>query len=371
MAIPFLSNIDLNKNQLLNVLAQNLATDPGSPTAGQFWYNTTTNHLKYYDGTAVVTVYDATTAATANKAVLRDGSGNINAAQGTFTGVTISGTPSANTDAATVGYVQGVAQGLRPKGTALVATAAALPSSTYSSNVITGSANGALTVDGVAVSAGDKVLVKNETAALRNGFYDVTDPGSVSTPFQLTRTANMDASTEIQGAYIVVSNGTTNGGTAWVVDGAGPFTLGTTAINFMQFSTAASVTVTSPLTMTGNNISLNYAGGLTVTGGNLVIADSGATPGTFGTVTVNARGQVTGGQVLAPRYNSTITGNGSTTQFTFTHGFGAGAAGNLVAQVYDSSGNQVMVETRFTGATVVFTFAQAPANGVTYTIVVM
>jgi len=54
--MKYLTNLDLSQNQLLNVRAQQLASDPGSPTAGQFWFNTTDNRLKYYDGSSVVTL---------------------------------------------------------------------------------------------------------------------------------------------------------------------------------------------------------------------------------------------------------------------------------------------------------------------------
>jgi len=36
-----------------------LSSDPGSPTTGQVWFNTTTSLLKYYNGTATLTVTDS------------------------------------------------------------------------------------------------------------------------------------------------------------------------------------------------------------------------------------------------------------------------------------------------------------------------
>ena len=52
----FLANLDLTGNQILNVRAQVLASDPGSPAAGQFWYNSSDNVLRYFDGTDVIDV---------------------------------------------------------------------------------------------------------------------------------------------------------------------------------------------------------------------------------------------------------------------------------------------------------------------------
>jgi len=49
----FLHDLDLNLNQLLNARFQVLATDPVAPTESQFWYNSTDNRVKYYDGTSV------------------------------------------------------------------------------------------------------------------------------------------------------------------------------------------------------------------------------------------------------------------------------------------------------------------------------
>jgi hypothetical protein len=52
MAINFLDNLDLNDNQLLNARLQNLSSDPGSANEGDIIYNTTSNTLKFYNGSA-------------------------------------------------------------------------------------------------------------------------------------------------------------------------------------------------------------------------------------------------------------------------------------------------------------------------------
>jgi hypothetical protein len=178
----------------------------------------------------------------------------------TFTGtVTIPETPSNATDAASKGYVDGVAQGLSVKGSVLLATAAALPTNTYLLGVITVTATGTLTVDGTVTALNDRILVKDESSALKNGIYKVTTAGAIGVAAVLTRSTDMDVSAEFPGAFVFVETGTVNAAAGFVCTNSTNPNVGTDAINFTQFSGAGEITAGVGLTKTGNTLDADSA----------------------------------------------------------------------------------------------------------------
>jgi hypothetical protein len=173
--------------------------------------------------------------------------------------------PTLSTDAATKNYVDSVAQGLDVKASVVVATTANI------------SLSGTQTIDGVAVIAGDRVLVKNQSTASANGIYAVSASA-------WSRTTDANLWEELVSAFVFVEKGTVNADTGWVctVDGGG--TLGSTAVTFSQFSGSGTYTAGTGLTLTGTQFS---------------IANTAVTAGSYGgaaktlTATVNAQGQLT------------------------------------------------------------------------------
>ncbi|GAB2468370.1 hypothetical protein GCM10027187_40710 [Streptosporangium sandarakinum] len=87
------------------------------------------------------------------------------------------------------------------------------------------------TLDGVTLAAGDRLLLKDQTAAAENGLYAFAAAGQ-----PLTRTADADTGTEVTpGLWVTVEEGTIHADTAWWITTDGPITVGTTSIVFSPF----------------------------------------------------------------------------------------------------------------------------------------
>jgi|GEM_PF-1687490 len=214
--------------------------------------------------------------------------------------------------------VEAAQTGLDAKNSVRVATTEALPSNTYSSNVITASSSGVLpTIDGVTLSVGDRVLVKDEANAAYNGIYDVTDLGSSSTPFVLTRSSDADNTPNTgevtTGMYCFVEEGTTHANQGWILTTTGTITLGTTSLNFSQFNGAGSLTAGDGLSKTGNIFNVvvsDFAGvGLEDDGANnlRLSAQGNGIAGGAGSV-LSVKGDTVGGTNLAAAIN--VSSNG-------------------------------------------------------------
>lgn len=186
------------------------------------------------------------------------------------------------TDAVSRQQLDSVSAGLDPKASSRAATTAALAAVTYANGTagvgatLTANANGALAAqDGVTLIAGDRLLVKNQASAFQNGIYTVTQVGSGSTPFILTRSTDNDSSTSSPprvstGNFTFIEEGSVNGGTGWVLTTALPITMGTTNLVFSQFSTTATLTFRNGLVQTGNFVDVvSPLGSLTSTTGSL------------------------------------------------------------------------------------------------------
>jgi predicted acyltransferase (DUF342 family) len=275
------------------------------------------------------------------------------------------------TDVANKAYVDSVSQGLDVKDSVRVATTGNITLS------------GLQTIDGVAVVAGDRVLVKNQTDAKTNGIYEVKS-GAWS------RTVDADVSSKLSpGMFTFVEEGSTNADSGWVLSTDGAITLGTTLINFVQFSGAGSIIAGNGLTKTGNtlqvvgtanrivansaniDIASNYAGQTSITTlGNITTGTwNGSTiainkGGTGSTTASGARANLG----ATGKYAQTI-GDGTATTFTITHNL---SSDDVVISVKEiATGNHVMVDTQVVDASTVKVFFGSAPTANTYRVTVV
>jgi hypothetical protein len=188
-------------------------------------------------------------------------------AGGTMTGLlTLSGAPESANHAATKAYVDNTTAGLNFHAPAHAATTTNL-SVNYANG--TGGVGATLTADTnrawtaldshTSFTLGDRILVKNQTDGKQNGIYTITDFGSVSSPWVLTRATDADNSPAGEIAYgdfCFVQNGG-QAGFGFIVNTTGTITIGTTSISYIQFNAGQVV-------VAGNGLSEATAGTLTI-----------------------------------------------------------------------------------------------------------
>lgn len=166
------------------------------------------------------------------------------------------GTPSVDTDVAIKSYVDSVAQGLSVKQSVVAATTSPLPANTYGSNQITANSNGVLTIDGYTPQLNDRLLINNEVSTLKNGIYTVTQVGTGSLPFILSRSVDCSNSSQFNGAFVFVEEGTVNSSSGWVSGSVNP-NVGVDPITFVQFSGAGEILAGNGLSKVGNTLSID------------------------------------------------------------------------------------------------------------------
>lgn len=262
----------------------------------------------------------------------------------TFNAVTVTGTlalnadPTTSLEAATKQYVDTIAAaGMHYHAPVRVEAPSAL-TATYSNGssgvgaTLTNSGTqAALVIDGITLSANDRVLVYTQATASENGIYYVSDTGSASTNWVLTRTTDTDSYGASdpdalgQGDAFFVLEGNTGAGELYVMNTQGTITFGTTGITFTQVAATAVYSAGTGLTLTGTEFAAAQD-----------IATS-ASP-TFAGLTVNGSISVTG----------TVDGRDLATDGTKLDGIEAGAtadqsAAEILAAVktVDGSGSEL------------------------------
>lgn len=396
MATKFLTNIDLNQNQIVNATFEVLGTAPNTGLfEGRMYYDSTFDTIQVYSGSAwrtfvnsvtkggthtdaitlgesngTVTITlnladtdsagllsaafwndltDATANATASKLVKRDGNGNIKVA-----------TPTDAAHAATKGYVDAARQGLDVKQSVRAATTGPV-------NLANQLEAGDTLDTTVTLVAGNRVLVKDQATASENGIYVVQATGAAVRATDANGTA--DTGEVSGGTFTFVEEGTLFGDAGFVVSSNGAVNVGVDAMNWVQFSGAGQVIAGNGLTKDGNtidavgtenrisvsanaiDIASTYVGQNTITtlgtittgtwnGTDVAVTDGGTGASTAGDARTNLAATPTSGQstsvaVLARVVHQACAASSvgvSTT--TVTHNFNTK---NVTVQVYQVS----------------------------------
>jgi hypothetical protein len=226
-----------------------------------------------FTGSGTAAVFDLTTA---GKALLDDadattqrstlGLGTIatqNASSVNISGGAITGlaSPSSNSDAATKQYVDDLLSGIRKRTTVKAA-------STANVAIATALENGD-TLDGVTLSTGDNVLLKNQTTASQNGIYTVVASGSAS------RATEFDIFDELAGQLIAVQEGSTNSDTLFLCTANFGGTLGTTNITYQSLSVTALDLIQDASPQLGGDLDINGFDIVSTSNTNIEITPNG------------------------------------------------------------------------------------------------
>jgi hypothetical protein len=353
-SVKILVHQDHNQNEIQNAVIQNLASAPSSPVEGQFYEDTATHATYVWNGSAwrPVDAAKLTDGSIANTALTTNPLARANHT-GTQTASTISdfdsqvrtstlnqmAAPTADlsmnshkltglsngtlsSDAATYGQLQSAVQGFAWKQLPVIAA------STANVTLATGVENGDV-LDGITLTTGDRILLKNQTSGAENGIYVVNASGAP------TRADDGDTTAELRNATVWVSQGTANADSAWTQT-AEITTVGTTAQTWAQVGGGSSYSAGNGLTLTGSTFDVGAGTGI-VSNANDVAIDP---------------------TVVQRKYTSAI-GNGSLTSFTINHALNNQWA---TVQIFENAGsfNQVFPLVRLTdanNATVIFNVA--------------
>ena len=334
MAQKFLTNIDLNQNQLINAKFESLATNPSTGLfEGRMFYHTGDDAVKYYTGAAWETLINGVTSAGTYSNALTVGEASdgeitltlnladasnaglltsafytlLNNSTSSNTGGTLAkrdeagrlqvSAPSNDLDAANKAYVDAARSGLDVKQSVRAATTAAV-------NLASQLEAGDTLDTSVTLVAGDRVLVKDQSTASENGIYVVQSTGAA------VRATDFDGAGEVSGgAFTFVEEGTVNADAGFVVTSNGAITVGTDAIVWAQFSGAGSFTAGDGLTKSGTTINaVGTAGRISVSSDAIDIDTTYVGQATITTLGTIATG-TWNGTAIAGQYGGTGVAN--------------------------------------------------------------
>ena len=255
-------------------------------------------------------------------------------------------------DAANKAYVDAAIQGLDVKLSVVAATIEPLPANTYSNGVITGETS-LPTIDGINLTVGQRLLVKNEINQQDNGIYSVTNLD----PFVLTRTSDANGINITDGLFTFIEQGNTLASTGWVLTSNDQITVGTTPLTFVQFSSAGIIQPGIALSQSGNIFNVNVDNSsITVVNNKLQVSNSYS-----GSTSITTVGNINTGTWNGSTIGINYGGTGLTNIGSPNYVLGANSAGTSLEykeihagsgiNITNNSGQIVITNTQTQGLT--------------------
>ena len=283
---------------------------------------------------------------------------NLTASTVTLTAGTITTNAANGTDITNKQYVDGLfSTGISYHAPVRVESPTALSPVTYNNGssgvgatLTNAGTQTALVIDGITVSLNDRVLIYTQTDQKQNGVYTVTNVGSGSTNWVLTRATDADSfgladpNQLGQGDAFFVQQGNTGAGETYVCNTPGTIVFGTTNITFAQISSAQVYSAGTGLNLSNLTFSIANTAVTAATYGNA---------GAVATFTVNAQGQITNAANVAINASSITVGTLANARTTASD---ANGASTIVAR--DATGS-------FTANTITATTVNATSGNFT------
>ena len=285
-----------------------LDNDGNALQTGALYHNNSDDLIKFYNGSVWVAAYATLSGAligtnnlsdVASVSAARTNLGLGTAQSPSFNNVTVQQDPTTSLQLATKQYVDTIAAaGLHYHDPVRVEAPSALTvtynngSSGVGATLTNAGTQAALAIDGITLQAADRVLIYTQTDATQNGVYTVTNVGSGSTNWVMTRSTDTDSYAPSdpdsfgEGDAFFVKEGNTGAGELYVMNASGTITFGTTDITFTQVASTAVYTADGGLDLTGTVFS--HAD----TSSQATVNNSGGT--VIQDVTLDTYGHVTG-----------------------------------------------------------------------------